>query len=372
LIAAGITLSDIDSATLAYATLRFMSGFVSGEDLLYLSVYSGLTASWDAVNGVLTISGIAPLSTYQTVLRNARYTNLADTATSGNRLIEVVVSDGVFESTATNMQLSLTSTDASAPISTPISTPTSPPSGGLGNTPTDVPLPPPSTGGGLGSLPTQHTDTAEAENSATQAVETQTAIAANEVAVVEPEQTELSAQDPTQDPTQDSEEDSQPQDAQDSALVTHASSVGARAGGGHHVSTTTEQPLGSPNNQIEVASIASAEFWEEIANMRAQMVAEEALAADDPQQLVYTAAKTMTVFLFAGATNWYLKSSALLASLFSSLPLWTQFDPLPILALNRRMRRRRERTQAAAAAMEQRYSAGMTRLLDARPGQVSA
>ncbi len=131
LIAAGITLSDIDSATLAYATLRFTSGFISGEDLLYLSVYSGLTASWDAVNGVLTISGIAPLSTYQSVLRHIRYTNLASTATSGNRQIGIVVSDGVFESTATYMQLSLTSTSASMPISTP-----TPPSSDLGNTPT--------------------------------------------------------------------------------------------------------------------------------------------------------------------------------------------------------------------------------------------
>jgi len=215
-------------------------------------------------------------------------------------------------------------------------------------------------------------DPAEVENSATQAVETQAVIAANETTVANAEQTELSAQDPAQNPTQDSEEDSQPQDAQDSALVTHASSVGARAGGGHYVNTTTAQPLGSQNDQLEVASIASAEFWEEIANMRAQMAAEETLAADDPRQIVYTAAKTMTVFLLAGATNWYLKGSALLASLFSSLPLWTPFDPLPILALNRRMRRRRERTQAAAAALELRYSAGMTRLLDARSGQVIA
>ncbi len=221
-----------------------------------------------------------------------------------------------------------------------------------------------------GSLPNQQIESTGEESSATQAEETQAVIAANETTIANPEQTEVSAQDPAQD----SLDDSQPQDAQDNAqtntLATHASSAGPGTNGGQPVSTTTAQPLSSQSDQLEIASIASAEFWEEIASMREQMASDEALAADDPRQIAYTAAKTMTVFLFAGATNWYLKGSALLASLFSSLPLWTPFDPLPILALNRRMRRRRERTQAAAAALELRYSAGMTRLLDARPGPV--
>jgi hypothetical protein len=123
---------------------------------------------------------------------------------------------------------------------------------------------------------------------------------------------------------------------------------------------------------VETTSIASAEFWEEIAAMREQMAAAGSAEADQPQQLMLYTAKTMTLFVFAGATNWYLKGSALLASLFSSLPLWARFDPLPILALSRRMKHRRQRTQAAAAALEARYSSGITRLLDAPPADGTA
>jgi hypothetical protein len=90
MIAAGIILGDVDSPLLVSATVRITEGFVAGEDLLYLAIYSGLTASWDSVNGILSISGTAPLATYQTVLRNIRYTNQADTATPGNRYILIM------------------------------------------------------------------------------------------------------------------------------------------------------------------------------------------------------------------------------------------------------------------------------------------
>jgi hypothetical protein len=211
------------------------------------------------------------------------------------------------------------------------------------------------------NIPTDNAETTEiieTENTAEPEVAVQTQNSADAQADANPEQTDQSTQEPA--------DDMQPQDTQDSVLATHSSSGGARAGGGHRLSTTTAQQPGSPHDPLEVASIASAEFWEEIASMRAQMAADETSAANDPQRIIVKTAQTVSVFLFAGATNWYLKGSSLLASLFSSLPLWTPFDPLPILALNRRMRRRRERTQAAAAALEQRYSTGMTRLLDAR------
>lgn len=120
------------------------------------------------------------------------------------------------------------------------------------------------------------------------------------------------------------------------------------------------------------SSVASLEFWAEIAAMREQMAAAETTQDSGPQAVMLYTAKTMTVFLFAGATNWYLKGSSLLASLFSSLPLWARFDPLPILALSKRMKRRRQRDQAAAAMLESHYSLKLTRLLDGRDPPASA
>lgn len=324
-IAAALTLMDIDTATIDYATVQFVSGYVGGEDLLFLSVYAGLTASWDAVNGILSISGRASLSTYQTVLRNIRYSNLAALATAGDRQIRISVSDGIFENALANVQLSL-------PVAARLALTAA---GGLGNT---------------AAIQSSPAETASAEVSEQVSVnETST----SEVVEMPSEQDTQPAQDQTDD-------------TQATALATSASSGRVRATRATKQSAVLPQQSSNMTESVEVASIASAEFWNEISSMREQMATFETTEKDAPQQLMIDTAKTVTVFLFAGATNWYLKGTSLLASLFSSLPLWTPFDPLPILALNKRMRRRRERTQAAAAALERRYSVSMARLLDMR------
>ncbi|MFA7387112.1 MAG: DUF11 domain-containing protein, partial [Thiohalobacteraceae bacterium] len=124
------------------------------------------------------------------------------------------------------------------------------------------------------------------------------------------------------------------------------------------------RPLRPEPDGLAQVMIASAEFWNDVAAMREQMAVADAAESGARQQLVLETAKALSVFVFAGATNWYLKGSSLLASLLSSMPLWTPFDPLPILALNRRTKRRRLRAQATAAALEDRYSTKLTRLLD--------
>ena len=53
------------------------------------------------------------------------------------------------------------------------------------------------------------------------------------------------------------------------------------------------------------------------------------------EKLLLGAAKGISLTLFAGTVKWYLKAGSLLASLLSSLPLWTPFDPLPVLSMSR-------------------------------------
>lgn len=334
-IAATLTLTDIDSSILESATVQFSSGYVSGEDYLYPGVYSGLTASWDAVNGILTITGPASLSTYQTVLRNIRYTNQAGTVIAGSRQIQVSVSDGIFENAMASVQVSLPATVAYTNSSS----------------------------GGAVSVFNQSADAVKTDGENLQEVVIPTVTTINLPSEATSEQ--------DSQPAQDQADEVSSQVALDSQLTTSFASGGIRSQRAKLPGVTTVARPPESWNELEVASIASAEFMEEITAMREQMAAYETPVEDDPQQLILDTAKTMTVFLFAGATNWYLKGSSLLASLFTSLPLWTRFDPLPILALNRRMRKRRERTQAAAAALEQRYSMGMTRLLDTQANNKS-
>ena len=70
-------------------------------------------------------------------------------------------------------------------------------------------------------------------------------------------------------------------------------------------------------------------------------------ASLEQRELVFqlNTAKSVAVGLSAGYLTWMLRAGSLLASVLSSMPLWTKMDPLPVLALDRR---ERERKQAAA------------------------
>ncbi len=61
-----LTASDVDSAMLASATIVISAGYVSGQDTLLFTSQLGITGSWDAVTGTLTLSGAATLTDYQT------------------------------------------------------------------------------------------------------------------------------------------------------------------------------------------------------------------------------------------------------------------------------------------------------------------
>ena len=54
-----LTVADVDNATLASANITISAGFVSGEDTLAFTNQSGITGSWNAGTGVLTLTGSA-------------------------------------------------------------------------------------------------------------------------------------------------------------------------------------------------------------------------------------------------------------------------------------------------------------------------
>ena len=58
----GLTLSDADSTQLTGATVAITGGFVAGQDLLGFANQSGITGSYDAGTGVLTLSGSASVA----------------------------------------------------------------------------------------------------------------------------------------------------------------------------------------------------------------------------------------------------------------------------------------------------------------------
>ena len=90
----GLTLSDVDSANLTSATVSIISGFTSSEDTLNFTDQLGITGSYDAGTGVLTLNGTASVADYQTALRSVTYANSSEMPSTTNRVISFQVSDG--------------------------------------------------------------------------------------------------------------------------------------------------------------------------------------------------------------------------------------------------------------------------------------
>jgi subtilisin-like proprotein convertase family protein len=89
-----LTVSDVDSANLSSATVSITSGFSSGQDVLAVANGSGITGSYNANNGVLTLTGVASLAAYQSTLRSVSYFNSSNNPSVANRTITFSANDG--------------------------------------------------------------------------------------------------------------------------------------------------------------------------------------------------------------------------------------------------------------------------------------
>ena len=90
-----ITVSDQDDTEIDGATITISSGFNSTEDLLAFTSSSGITGNYDASTGVLTLTGTATLSAYQTVLRSVGYSNSSENPNTAVRTVEMKITDGL-------------------------------------------------------------------------------------------------------------------------------------------------------------------------------------------------------------------------------------------------------------------------------------
>ena len=94
----GIALSDADDTQLEGATVAITSGFVSGEDSLSFANQNGITGSYNAATGILTLSGTATVAAYETALQSVAYANSSDAPSGADREITFTVSDGDVDS----------------------------------------------------------------------------------------------------------------------------------------------------------------------------------------------------------------------------------------------------------------------------------
>lgn len=90
----GLVVADLDNTSLASATASISAGYWNGEDELAFANQAGITGSWDAGTGALTLSGSASVGNYATALRSITYANTSDAPTASTRTIAFTVSDG--------------------------------------------------------------------------------------------------------------------------------------------------------------------------------------------------------------------------------------------------------------------------------------
>lgn len=94
-VTSSLAVSDGDDANLSSAKIQITTKYTAGEDFLRYTDQGGITGSWDASGGILTLTGSAAKADYQEALRSIRYENTnPDNPLTGIHTISFVVSDG--------------------------------------------------------------------------------------------------------------------------------------------------------------------------------------------------------------------------------------------------------------------------------------
>ena len=106
-----LTVADVDSAVIVGASVHISVAYASGEDVLGFTNQLGITGSWNAGSGALTLSGSASVADYQAALRSVTYRNTSEAPSIAVRAVEFTVNDGAAASTVATRQVQVVSID---------------------------------------------------------------------------------------------------------------------------------------------------------------------------------------------------------------------------------------------------------------------
>ena len=95
---AAVTVTDADSANMVSATVTMTTNYANGEDSLLFTTQNGISGTWNAGSGTLSLSGSATKAFYQTALRTVRYNNSSNSPSTAIRTVTFVVNDGALNS----------------------------------------------------------------------------------------------------------------------------------------------------------------------------------------------------------------------------------------------------------------------------------
>ena len=98
-----LALSDADNANLTGATVSIGTGFHTGEDVLGFINQNGITSSYVAATGILTLSGSSSVANYEAALHAVTYFNSSDNPSAATRTISYQLDDGQGANHASNI-----------------------------------------------------------------------------------------------------------------------------------------------------------------------------------------------------------------------------------------------------------------------------
>ncbi|HYE85259.1 MAG TPA: hypothetical protein VEA16_02800, partial [Vicinamibacterales bacterium] len=115
---AALVIGDVDNTNVTGATVRISNNLVSTEDVLSFTSSFGITGSYDASTGTLTLSGTATLAQYEQVLESVRYTNTnTDHPSNAARTVTWNVTDGMDNSAGATSTITVARVN-DAPVNT--------------------------------------------------------------------------------------------------------------------------------------------------------------------------------------------------------------------------------------------------------------
>ena len=110
--------SDVDDTNIESAVVSISSNF-SVDDVLNFTDQSGITGSYDSVNGVLTLTGSASLIDYQAALQSISYVNTSDDPSDLTRTVTIQINDGDVDSNVVSRDINFTAVN-DAPVTVPV------------------------------------------------------------------------------------------------------------------------------------------------------------------------------------------------------------------------------------------------------------
>ncbi len=120
---ANITVTD-DGANLTGATVQITGNYAGGEDVLAFANANGISGTFNAGTGTLTLSGTASVGNYQTALRSVTYANSSESPNTSSRTVTFVATDGTANSTAATKTVTVTAVNDAPTLTATATNPT--------------------------------------------------------------------------------------------------------------------------------------------------------------------------------------------------------------------------------------------------------